>query len=57
MLNVKHIKAKPEFSYEAMKELIGDILDKNVPEFPKQVQIKLPQLKKIELPKLKKINE
>jgi hypothetical protein len=40
-----------------MKELIGDILDKNVPEFPKQVQIKLPQLKKIELPKLKKINE
>jgi hypothetical protein len=50
-------KSKTEFSYEAMKELIGDILDKNVPEFPKQVQIKLPQLKKIELPKLKKINE
>ena len=50
-------KSKTEFSYEAMKELIGDILDKNIPEFPKEVQIKLPQLKKIELPKLKKINE
>jgi hypothetical protein len=50
-------KSKTEFSFDAMKELIGTILDKNIPEFPKQVQIQLPQLKKIELPKLKKINE
>jgi hypothetical protein len=28
---------------------------KRIPEFPKQVALKLPQLKKIELPKLNKI--
>ena len=28
---------------------------KLIPEFPKQIQLKLPQLKKIELPKLKKV--
>jgi len=26
-----------------------------IPEFPKHVQLKLPQLKKIELPKLQKV--
>jgi hypothetical protein len=35
-----------------MKELVGSILDKNIPEFPKQVELKLP---KLQLPKLKKI--
>jgi hypothetical protein len=30
-----------------MKEKLGEILDKNVPNFPAQVQIKLPQLKKL----------
>ena len=39
-----------------MKEKIDSILNKSLPEFPKEVQIKLPQLKKIELPKLQKIN-
>jgi len=48
--------SKTNFSWEKMKELLGDILDKNVPEIPKEVQIQLPKLKKIELPKLKKIN-
>jgi hypothetical protein len=38
-----------------MKEQIDTILTKYVPEFPKQVELKLPQLKKIELPKLKKV--
>ena len=48
-----------------MKDLITHILDKNVPEFPKQVELKLPKLKKVgdstpqlpklQLPKLKKI--
>ena len=48
-------KSRTEFSFEAMKETIGNILDKNVPEFPKQVKLELPKLKKIELPKLKKV--
>ena len=47
-------KSRTEFSFEKMQELIGSILDKNIPEFPKQINLKLPQLKKIELPKLKK---
>ena len=38
-----------------MTEKVGSILDSRLPDFPKQVQLKLPQLKKIELPKLKKI--
>jgi hypothetical protein len=50
---------KENFSYEKMKELLGEILDKNVIEAPKQVPLQLPKLKKIgdnklpELPKLK----
>jgi len=43
---------KTNFSWEKMKELVGNILDKNIPEFPKQVELKLP---KLQLPKLKKI--
>ena len=48
-------KNKNEFSREKMDEKIDLILNQHLPEFPKQVQLKLPQLKKIELPKLKKI--
>jgi hypothetical protein len=48
-------KNKNEFSREKMAEKIHLILNKHLPEFPKQVQLKLPQLKKIELPKIKKI--
>ena len=48
--------ARTNFSYGKMQELVEDILDKNIPEFPKQIELKLPQLKKIELPKLQKIN-
>lgn len=57
--------SKTNFSYEGMKDLIAHILDKNVPEFPKQVELKLPKLKKVgdstpqlpklQLPKLKKV--
>jgi hypothetical protein len=59
-------KSRTEFNFEVMKEHIGTILNKNIPEFPKEVkltlpsnkQISLPKLaKKIELPKLKNINE
>jgi len=44
---------KKNFSLEAMQQLLIQTLDKYVPEFPKQVAIKLPQFKKIELPQLK----
>ena len=48
-------KSRTEFSYEKMRETVDTLLTQYIPEFPKQVQLKLPQLKKIELPKLKKI--
>ena len=46
--------SKQNFSFEKMTEKMEEYLSR-VPEFPKQVQLKLPQLKKIELPKLQKI--
>jgi len=48
--------SKNEFNWSKMKDKIDGLLDKYVPEFPKQVEIKLPKLQKIELPKLQKIN-
>lgn len=48
-------RSKTEFSWEKMKEKLDEYLTKFVPEFPKQIELKLPQLKKIELPKLKKV--
>jgi len=44
-------KIKTEFSYDNMVLFLSAYLSKYV---PKQVELKLPQLKKIELPKLKK---
>ena len=52
------------FSLDRMTEEFGKILDRHVPEFPKQVELKLPKLKKVsseepkklKLPKLKKVN-
>jgi hypothetical protein len=38
-----------------MVDKLKDIIDRNVPEFALQTQLKLPQLRKIELSKLKKI--
>jgi glycosyltransferase involved in cell wall biosynthesis len=46
---------KKEWNFDAMADKLKDIIERNVPEFPAQVQLKLPQLKKIELPKLKKV--
>jgi glycosyltransferase involved in cell wall biosynthesis len=43
-----------KFSYQAIQKRTWELLDKYVPEFPKQVSLTLPKLKKIELPKLKK---
>ena len=48
-------QSRSKFSYEAMKEKLGKLFEEKIPEFPKQIQLKLPQLKKIELPKLNKI--
>lgn len=44
--------SRTNFSYEKMAELVKDLLDKNIPEFPKQVDLVLP---KLNLPKLSKI--
>lgn len=44
--------ALDNFSMEKMDELLGKLLLENLPEFPKLVELKLPQL---ELPNLKKI--
>jgi glycosyltransferase involved in cell wall biosynthesis len=49
-------KSKTEFSWDKMKEKLDNILNENVPEFPKEAKLKLPSMKKIELPKLQKIN-
>lgn len=46
-------KIKSEFSFDSMLLVLQSYLDRYV---PKQVQLKLPQLKKIDLPKLEKIN-
>ena len=54
---------KAKFSLDAMTKQFGKILDKYVPEFPKEVKLQLPKLKKvgstetpkIKLPKLKKV--
>ena len=48
-------KSRTQFTYENMRDTLDKLLTQYIPEFPKQVQLKLPQLKKIELPKLKKV--
>jgi len=48
-------RSRTHFSYDKMRETLDNLLTQYVPEFPKQVQLKLPQLKKIELPKLTKV--
>jgi len=49
-------KNKTEFSWEKMKDKIDYLFTQYIPEFPKQVELKLPTLKKIELPKLQNKN-
>jgi glycosyltransferase involved in cell wall biosynthesis len=44
--------SRTNFSYEKMAELVKDLLDKNIPEFPKQIELTLP---KLNLPKLSRI--
>jgi len=50
--------SRTNFSFEKMKEKLDKVFKEKIPEFPKQVELKLPKLKKIgknksELPKLK----
>ena len=47
-------KSRTEFSFEKMVEKIGGYLNNYIPDFPQQVQIKLPELKKIQIPQLQK---
>jgi len=44
-------KSKNEFSWEKMKEKLNNLLDSSIPDFPKEVTLKLPTVKKINLPK------
>lgn len=55
IIPAKQLKNKNtvEFSYQAMIEQLKGYLDKFSPEFPKQLELKLP---KLELPKLQKID-
>ena len=48
-LNAKKlgIVNKSKFSLNAMTRELGKILDKYVPEFPKEVKLQLPKLKKV----------
>jgi hypothetical protein len=46
--------SKQNFSFEKMTEKLAEYLTR-IPEFPKPIALKLPQLKKIELPKLQKV--
>ena len=50
-------KSKNEFSWDKMFEKVDQVLTQYVPEFSREVKLKLPpKLDKIELPKLQKIN-
>lgn len=40
---------KKEYSLDTMTNILGEILDKNLPEFPKQVPLNMPTLNLPEL--------
>jgi hypothetical protein len=44
-------KNKNDFSWDKMKEKVGELFTQYIPDLPKKVELKLPTLKKIELPK------
>ena len=49
-------KSKNEFSWDKMKEQVDNIFTQYIPDLPKKVELKLPNLKKIGLPKKPIIN-
>ena len=48
-------KSKNEFSWAKMMEKVDSLFIQYIPEFPKEIKLKLPQIKKIELPKFQKL--
>jgi glycosyltransferase involved in cell wall biosynthesis len=48
-------RSKQKFNWDEMKNDIDRLFNGYIPEFPKETELKLPQLKKVELPKLNKI--
>lgn len=42
------VRNRTEFSYQSIQKRTWELLDKYVPEFPKQVKLVLPKLKKVE---------
>ena len=44
-------RSKTEFSWDKMKEQVDTIFTQHIPDLPKKVELKLPNLKKINLPK------
>ena len=44
-------RSRTNFNWNKMQERIDELLTQQVPELPKKVELKLPNLKKIELPK------
>jgi len=48
--------SRSNFSFEKMEEQLNTLLSTNLPELPKKVELKLPQIKKISLPKKEKVN-
>jgi hypothetical protein len=48
-------RSKQKFSWDEMRNDIDRLFNGYIPEFPKETELKLPQLKKVELPKLNKI--
>jgi hypothetical protein len=49
-------KNKNEFNWSKMKEKVDELLTQYIPNLPKKVELKLPNLKKIELPKKPTLN-
>jgi len=49
-------KNKNEFSWEAMKNKVNELFIQYIPDLPKKIELKLPNLKKIELPKKPTLN-
>ena len=48
--------SKTNFSWDKMKDKVDELFTQYIPDLPKKVELKLPNLKKIELPKKPIIN-
>lgn len=48
--------SRTNFSFDVMKQQLNNILSSNLPELPKKVELKIPDLKEIKLPKKEIVN-